>query len=161
MGGDAGDEIDEPAFAAIRVADLPPPHLPFKCALSARFEAMSEEAGEDTPPLEIGARFIASLTPEDRASCVFHAADWRSIADESVRILDASPGASREAMAARARASALGPVERRWLESIFSQPVSVGGGHFSDGQHRGCALLGTIMPTLRFSGAEEAVVAMG
>jgi hypothetical protein len=40
-----------------------------------------------------------------------------------------------------------------WLESLFRDPVFIGGGSYTNGQHRGCAL--------RFSGAERAAVVVG
>ena len=41
-------------------------------------------------------------------------------------------------------------IERGWLCSLFDDPVFIGGGSYTNGQHRGCAL--------RFSGAERAAI---
>lgn len=154
LGGDPEDEIQEPVFETIAVEELPPPHLPFKCALADRFETMKAQSGaeddDEADAAALGQRFLASLTPEDRATCTFHAANWRSIADESVRILEGSPSANEDELVARAGASSLPEQERRWLVSLFAQPVLVHEQSFGDGQHRGCAL--------RFSGASRAVV---
>lgn len=154
LGGDLDDEIDAPVFEAIAVDELPPPHLPFKCALAERFEVIKAERGDEDTDLADAVRpeeqFLASLTADDRASCEFHAADWRSIADEGVRILETSTSADQDELVALARSCRLPSVERRWLVSLFDQPVVVHENSFGDGQHRGCAL--------RFSGARQAVV---
>jgi hypothetical protein len=154
LGGDPEDKVQEPVFEAIAVEQLPAHHLPFKCALADRFEAMkadlTDEASELRGVASLGERFLGSLTVADRASCPFHAPDWRSVADESVRILKGSPFADQEGLVARARSAALPPVERRWLTSLFDTPLIVHEGSFGDGQHRGCAV--------RFGGASRAVV---
>jgi len=157
LGGDALDEVEEPVFKAARVAELPPPHNPFKCAFATRFAEMQRELGPQEPTdaelLALGERFLASLTDEDSKTCPFHDADWRSIAEESVRILGASTARSADDLAEAARTSALPSQEKRWLESLVRVPVTVGGQAYEDGQHRGCAL--------RFSGASHALVARG
>lgn len=154
LGGDPADELQEPVFEAISVDELPPPHLPFKCAFADRFEAIKAKgSGEDTEQqdaVRLGELFLAGLTPDDRASCDFHAADWRSIADAGVRILETSPSADQDGLAALARSWPLPALERRWLASLFNEPVVVHEHSFGDGQHRGCAL--------RFSGARQGVV---
>jgi hypothetical protein len=152
LGGDAQDTVDELVFSAIPVTGLPAPHLPRRCALFGHFESMAAEAGVEVSQ-EVGARFIASLAPDDRASCRYHVDDWRSVAEESVRILEAAASGSREEMSDRARRAELGEAERRWLVSLFDSPVDIRGGGYTDGQHRGCAL--------RFSGAEAAAVVTG
>jgi hypothetical protein len=153
LGGDAQDTVNELIFSVMRVAELPPPHRPSGCARYDRLRSMEADAGEEAAPQEVGARFIGSLTPADRASCRFHADDWQSVADESVRILGATVSGGRDEMAQRARQAALGTAERRWLLSLFDSPVDVRGGGYTDGQHRGCAL--------RFSGAKAAAVVTG
>jgi hypothetical protein len=154
LGGDPDDELHEPVFEAVRVEDLPSPHLPSRCALADRFRAMKatqrDEGGGLADAALVGARFLESLTADDRATCPFHAADWLSIAAESVRMVDSSPSADQDGLVAKAEASGLPPVERRWLASLFRAPVVVYEDGFGDGQHRGCAL--------RFSGASRAVV---
>lgn len=153
LGGDPEDEIEEPVYEAIAVNDLPPPHNPFKCALFERFKTMKAQSGEtddDAQAAAIGRRFLASLTAEDRATCDFHAVDWRAVADESVRILEGSPSAGEDELITLARSTQLPDRERRLLVSLFAEPVLVHEDSFGDGQHRGCAL--------RFSGASRAVV---
>ncbi len=154
LGGDANDEVHEPVFEAIPVDKLPPPHLPFKCALAERFEAIKANVGpedvDQADSVRLGEQFLATLTADDRASCDFHAADWRSIAEESVRILETSPSADQDGLVTLARSCPLPSSDRRWLASLFGQPVVVHERSFGDGQHRGCAL--------RFSGARQAVV---
>jgi hypothetical protein len=156
-GGDLEDQIEEPIYQAIPVDALPPPHAPWKCAHAARFEAMKAALGEahvsDQELAAIGEKFIASLTADDIASCRYHAADWRSIAEESVRTLERSASTDREDLVAQARSSTLPPTELRWLVSLFQDPVVAHDLTYGNGQHRGCAL--------RFSGATHAVVVRG
>lgn len=154
LGGDLQDEIYEPVYQTIAVEDLPPPHLPFRCAFAGRFQEMKDELGDrdltETEVIALGHHFLASLTDEDREACRFHAADWRSIAEESVRLVERSSARTPETLAAAAAGCGLQPAEQRWLESLFRAPVVVREHSYGDGQHRGCAL--------RFSGASHAVV---
>ncbi len=156
-GGDLEDQIEEPVYQAIPVGALPPPHAPWKCALAARFEAMKADLGDAHVSNEdlavIGEQFVASLTPDDRATCPYHQADWRLIADESVRILEHSASTDREDLANLARSSPLPPADLRWLVSLFQDPVVAHDHSYGNGQHRGCAI--------RFSGATHAAVVRG
>lgn len=153
MGGDPEEEHEEPVFEKVAVANLPPPSLPFRCALAERFHLMRRDLGPGELSTEeaiaLGQRFRKSLSVDDRRRCRFHLADWRAIADESVRILESSHSQTRDALAEAARASRLPSADRRWLTSLFSHPVVVHDQIYGDGQHRGCAL--------HFSGASEAV----
>ncbi len=153
LGGGTEQEVYVRVFEAFPVERLPPPHLPARCAhlgrfheieaaLTARFSNGIERS------LEAGRCFLATLTPVDLAACPRHAADWKAIADESVRILAGSES-DGERLAEAVR-SALPEVERRWLVSLFDDPVRIGGDSYSNGQHRGCAL--------RFSGAQRAAI---
>ena len=90
------------------------------------------------------------LTAADRTSCRYHNAEWRAIADESVRILEQLGHCDTERYIEAARRSSLGDIDRRCLVSLFGDPIRVGGGAYSNGQHRGCAL--------RFSGAGRAAI---
>lgn len=58
--------------------------------------------------------------------------------------------ADREKYLQEVERSGLRKRDRRWLDSLFRDPVSIGDGSFTNGQHRGCAL--------RFSGARKAAV---
>ena len=145
-------------FAAIPVEELPPPHNPSRCKHLARFRRLvdlmherglsAEEATEAA-----GGEFLASLTPEDLGVCRFHRARWDLIASESVRIVDSLGRRDPEDYVAEARRSTLPARERRWLESLFRDPIDIAGGGYTDGQHRSCAL--------RFSGAQQAAVVTG
>jgi hypothetical protein len=151
-GGGVFQNIYRDIFQATDVRDLPPFHNTSRCSHSGRFQRMMEEAGTFTfqDQLSVGRKFIESLTEEDRGSCYYHQADWKAIADESVRII-AGPG--REDVSAYKRAafqSQLQDRDRGWLVSLFDDPVKVYGGRYHNGQHRGCAL--------RFSGAAQASV---
>jgi hypothetical protein len=151
-----------PVFSALNVRDLPPPHNPNKCAWFDRFEAIErrllEEAGGETAlmgdqefdcALAAGREFLATLSAEDRSGCPrYHAADWRAIAGESVRILEELGGSQElETYSSAARRSRLRQPERSWLVDLFCDPIYVIGDRYEEGQHRGCAV--------RFSGAER------
>ncbi|MGH3631778.1 MAG: hypothetical protein ACRDRL_30615, partial [Sciscionella sp.] len=119
LGGDLEDEAYDAVYQAIAVEALPPPHLPFRCAFAGRFQQMKDELDDreltEAEVAALGNRFLASLTAEDRMICRFHAADWRSIADESVRIVERAPSPTPEAYAAAAAACGLPQAERHWL----------------------------------------------
>ena len=154
LGGGTTVEHLRPVFEAFPVAALPPP-APFRCAHTARFERLLEEIDGGAEPsrgarLEAGRRFLASLTPDDRAACRYHHGDWRAVADESVRIIQTLGPREREAYKEAAQRLALPERDRRWLVSLFASPVEIRGDEYSNGQHRACAL--------RFSGAEHAAV---
>lgn len=161
---EAGGMLPEPIFEqqweALPVAELPFPHNPSSCAHIGRFQELDrqlvrEVADRDERRVEIGRRFIESLTATDRQRCRFHQADWRGIADASVRILSECGGdAPRETIRRAVSSARLGAPDQRWLSSLFVDPVVVtGGSSYTNGQHRGCAL--------RFSGADRAAVVVG
>jgi hypothetical protein len=154
-GGHVWQEQWRKIFVPMPVTELPSPHNPSGCAHAQRFDRLaaavrSEEwAGEDRDS-EAGRRFLASLTAADRTSCRYHNPDWKAIADESVRILEQLGHCDTERYTQAARRSSLGDIDRGWLVSLFRDPIRVGGGGYSGGQHRGCAL--------RFSGAQRAAI---
>lgn len=155
LGGGTLTEAARPVFEAYPVADLPPPHLPFRCQHRARFERMvrdihSREGTSRAALLEVGRAFVASLTPADLLACHFHDGDWRSVADESVRIINQLGPQERAEYRVAALQARLPDRERGWLLSLFAQPIDIHRDSYSNGQHRGCAL--------RFSGAECAAV---
>lgn len=155
LGGGVWDEAFRRVFEALPVDELPPPHNPSACAHRERFEGIlvrlpATESWLDRD-LEAGRLFLESLTTDDLARCHYHRDDWRAIADESVRILDAcGDRADRDEYLDAVRRSPLADIEKRWLRSLFGDPVFIGGGGYTNGQHRGCAL--------RFSGAERAAI---
>jgi hypothetical protein len=155
-GGNVEEQLRE-RFEPLNVEKLPPPHNPSLCALHDRFveiSARTPDADRSWDAARVaGLEFIRSLTPADRARCAYHAADWRSIADESVRIIERLGPRDRSDYARAARRSRLSKRERDWLERLFDDPVFVHDRGFSNGQHRGCAL--------RFSGAARAAVVTG
>jgi hypothetical protein len=67
--------------------------------------------------------------------------------------VDALGRTDREDYVTAARQVRLRRKDRSWLWSLFADPVIIGGGSYTNGQHRGCAL--------RFSGAERAAVVTG
>ena len=158
IGGGVVEEIRRPVFAALPVEELPPPHNPSRCKHLARFRRLADLAHErgmsgDDATKAAGREFLASLTPDDLEACRFHRARWDLVANESVRIVDSLGRRDPEDYMAEARRSALPARERRWLESLFHDPIDIAGDAYTGGQHRGCAL--------RFSGAERAAVGVG
>ncbi len=152
------DEQWRPVFKAVEVAGLPPPHGPFKCQHRDRFDLIRQqmEVGAESwheANLVAGRRFLATLTPEDLQACRYHAANWKAIAEESVRIIDSLGRGDPEEYDAEAQRSTLPERDRRWLVTLFAEPIFIGGGAYTNGQHRGCAL--------RFSGADRAAVVTG
>ena len=157
LGGGNFEEQLRERFEPVRVRKLPAPHNPSSCALHDRFvtiAARTPNADRSWDDARVAGReFIRSLTPSDRAQCRYHAADWRRIADESVRIIQEVGPGEAAAYARAARRSHVPKIEREWLVGLFEDPVFVSERGFSNGQHRGCAL--------RFSGAARAAVVTG
>lgn len=159
LGGGCYEEEWQRRFEPVPVESLPPPHNPSSCAHIARFEefyALLERSPGDSPAdadMAVGLRFLDSLTPEDRDACPRHSANWKAIADESVRILNALGDRVSGGYMKEVKRSSLSEGDRQWLGSLFWDPIDIGAGGYTNGQHRGCAL--------RFSGAERAVVVIG
>jgi len=146
---DAGGGVFEPiywrVFAPVPVDQIPVPHNPSNCEHYERFKAF-KSSGSDSA----GEQFIGSLTPDDRHACRYHQADWRWIADESVRII-AELGHAEVGDYIDAVDQMEGFDEKHlWLRTLFHDPVDIAGGEFTNGQHRACAL--------RFSGARSAAM---
>jgi hypothetical protein len=155
LGGGVHREIWQPIFEAVSVAEFPPPHSPANCRYIDRFRQIAasieaEVAGGSHDDLEAGRCFLATLSPEDRASCRYHRANWKAIADESVRILEQLGRCDPEDYIAQAERSHLSEDDRRWLVKLFMDSIRIRNKRYSNGQHRACAL--------RFSGANRAVI---
>jgi hypothetical protein len=92
LGGGVWHEDFRPVFEAFPVHQLPPPHNPGNCAHHERFEgilaSMPKDGDHRLRILDAGRVFLESLTPDDLARCRYHDADWRAIAEESVRIVE-------------------------------------------------------------------------
>jgi hypothetical protein len=146
-GGGVYQPIYWPIYQALPVGDIPVPHNPSRCDHYARFQAMDTSVEEEE---RVGRRFLETLTEADRKACWFHQADWKWIADESVRIITelghVEPGQYIDAVDRIKRHRK----DRSWLHSLFGDPIFIGGGGFTNGQHRACAL--------RFSGATHAAM---
>jgi hypothetical protein len=152
------DEQWRPVFEAVKVTDLPAPHGPFRCQHRDRFDLIykRERAGAESwheAARRAGRLFLASLTAADLKACSYHDADWKAIADESVRIIESLGRRDREDYDAEAERSTLAEEDRRWLVSLFAAPIVIGADMYTNGQHRGCAL--------RYSGADRAAVVTG
>ena len=158
LGGGVMEERRRPVFEPVPVSDLPPPHNPSRCQHIDRFRHIAERTqgsadSSSEAELEAGRAFLGTLTPDDLRACSFHDGDWKAIADESVRIIDVLGRRDPEDYAYAARRSHLRDRDRDWLVSLFAAPIFIGGGSYTNGQHRGCAL--------RFSGGERAAVVTG
>ncbi len=159
---DAGGGISQPVyrriFQAVPVEDVPAPHRPASCQYYAHFLELEKEFGNSCDrlafqELEIGQRFLERISTFDRSRCRYHRANWLAIADESVRIFTQFGVVDVEAYIREAESSHLGKKDRWWLVSLFSDPIDIGGGSFTNGQHRACAV--------RFSGAKRAAMVVG
>jgi hypothetical protein len=159
-GGGVYNNIYREIFEAVNARGLPPFRGPFRCAHSARFKRMEEEAeGPHKTRLtfrdeqRLGREFTDALTEDDRGSCHYHQADWKEIADESVRIITEFGQQDVSTYERAAGESRLRGRDLEWLKSLFYDPIKVYDGEYGNGQHRGCAL--------RFSGADRAAVVVG
>jgi hypothetical protein len=155
LGGGCYQEQFRQVFEAIPVAELPPPHNPASCCHYERFLEILKNTpdvkGALERELEAGKRFLCSLTVEDVRRCPYHEADWRAVAEESVCVLEeCGEEADVNSLLERAEKARLPEVEKEWLCSLFEDPIFIGGGGYTNGQHRGCAL--------RFSGALRAAI---
>jgi hypothetical protein len=142
-------------WEAVHVKSLPPPHKPYSCRYSARFDQMLGDAKSHEAHLSTGRRFLDSLTADERALCRYHKADWKTIADASAEVVDALAGREDPDYVAEAQRRKLPARDKRWLIGLFLIPIDLGDDRksYTNGQHRGCAL--------RFSGAERAAVVVG
>ncbi len=143
------------AFAALPVRDLPYPAHLFKCTHAGRFDQMLVRVRAANEPTEVSIaevtrQFIGTLTARDVATCSFHGANWKAIANASAHIIDVVGVADSMQYRQAASAMKIAKRDRRWLDSLFHDPIVIDGGEYTNGQHRGCAL--------RFSGAERAAV---
>ncbi len=155
MGG-KGHPYFRDVFAAYPVRNLPPPHGPFKCAHTDRYDTILdslEDHGGDYMDrnLQAGSILLQSLTSSDLATCsTYHRANWHAIADESVAIITELGIRDDKGDYQKATKRRLRGKERDWLFSLFWDPIVISDRSYTDGQHRGCAL--------RFSGAQRAAV---
>jgi hypothetical protein len=154
-GGELREAPSAECYAIVPVAEVPPPHHPFRCAHAQRFERFVEASGgrdrKGWVAREIRERFYAQLAPEDFAACPYHDGDWLAIAQESVRIIRQLGGVpDPDALLAALKTARLSDNDRSWLWSMFRhEPIRWSGDQYIGGQHRGCAL--------RMSGADEVV----
>lgn len=152
-GGGNAKTSYRPVFVAMPVDELPAPHQPFRCAHYERFQHFDHQLNPESTregALRAGQCFLSSLSAEDRRNCYYHGANWKAVADASVEILKQLGRKDPNKYIAWVDRSDLTHHEKRWLQSLFKDPVTLGESQYSDGQHRGCAL--------RFSGADRAVV---
>lgn len=156
LGGGNWEEHSRPVFEALPVEELPMPHNPAGCDHYDRYLRIRASISPDLPRDEVdqqaGRDFLDSLDARDRARCWRHDGDWRSIADASAIIVDRLGRSDPDHYIEAAKAMKLKKKDRRWLVSLFFDPIFIGGGSYTNGQHRACAL--------RFSGAPRAAIAI-
>jgi hypothetical protein len=156
LGGGRTREVSRDVYEGLPVKDFPPPHDLFKCRLFEKWvtsnpSGTAPDRDDSNDENENGRRFWEAMTSESVKKCPRHRADWRTIGDASVQILDlVGDRADSEDYIAAANDLHLGPKDKRWLASLFADPIIVIGGGYTNGQHRACAL--------RFSGAHRAAV---
>jgi hypothetical protein len=144
-------------FIILRASSIPPPMTADGCVHQKRFEQFVRSKGIDPSstrkPVWVREEFFSRLTDTDYQACSYHQADWRSIADESVRLVRryGECPSNKWVFDNAANRAELSEPDRRWLSSLFSDPLKWDGDNWGNGQHRGCAL--------RASGATEIVKA--
>lgn len=139
-------------FVVVSIETLPYVHGPFRCPHAGRFQQIEREHPE-LFSAEIGKRWYQELTHEQRVVCEYHQADWRSIADASVRVLDqAALGIGKGDLTATCAEQGLVGQDLVWLLSLFADPIlwRPGAQCLENGQHRLCAA--------RAAGAERVAV---
>jgi len=139
-------------YRIIDVNTLPYPHLPSACQFYPEFTTIEKNQVGPRDEYAVGRRFVEALTSLDLTQCRYHPGDWRAIADVSVQLVEALGPDAAASEYCQASANCLtNKRDQRWLASIFQDPIVIGGGGYTNGQHRGCAL--------RFSGSNRMVVA--
>jgi hypothetical protein len=144
-------------LAIVAVADIPWPHNPAGCSQHARFDEIRALYPESAyPPTAAGAHWFLSLDDADFATCDYHQANWRRIAEVSVDVLrELEPDAGLDDALEATNARLDDATEARWCVSLFADPLVwyPGQGSVVNGQHRACAL--------RASGASWCVADLG
>lgn len=131
-------------FKVVPSADLPPPHSPSSCVHYDRFQQIEATMKNPHDELEPGRMFLESLTDKDFKTCRYHKAKWKEIADLSVAFINESGWQPTDEQIDHFIESAhLGESDDFWLYSFFADPISINGGSYTNGQHRGCALRGS------------------
>ena len=139
-------------FAGVPVKELPAPRNLFRCPLFAdRSKAERSHLRRADGGDEPGRTFWENMTVEGVRACPRHSSNWKAIAEASVEVIEAvGLSAATEDYIQTAEGKELDDDDRHWLLSLFTEPIIVIGGDYTDGQHRACAL--------RFSGAARAAV---
>lgn len=123
---------------------LPPPENPFRCDLHREYLDFTRDrigTDDERQRRAVGAAFFDTLTPADYARCRWHEGDWWLIADAATTIIRTlGPDADLDSIHAAIREMSLPPSERRWVASVFDDPMWWNDEGYGNGQHRGCAL---------------------
>jgi len=120
---------------------LPYAHNPSRCVHIDRFNAILGDGSTPEQEMAAGCAFYNSLAPRDFERCLYHDANWTSIAAASAELV-AIPSEERQE-ALYTAADSLGDRDGLWLHSLFANPIvwspeDIGG--VTNGQHRICAL---------------------
>lgn len=141
---EAGGVEEEPApprrFVLIEPSHLPPPHNPSRCGHYERFKSLAVGPTR-SDAIVAGTQFQDSLTSDDYRTCEYHQANWGDIVDVCVALLSQlGHEPDLNVVLERLASSSLSEDDRLWAWSLFHDPIVIGGGEYTNGQHRGCAL---------------------
>lgn len=146
LGGGTMRTVYRVRFESIRTAELPPPEDLFRCPHHREFVRRKTAS----PELR---RSWGIVRLRDLVTCPYHVANWKAVADESMRILRSVPPENQDACFDKAAQAKLPDADLRALSSLFTDPIRIVNGEYDAGQHRSCGL--------RFSGAAEVVFSPG
>jgi hypothetical protein len=128
-------------WRAARIADLPYPHLLWKCKWSEVWRSEFQRAGK---PDEADGRqrvfdaFAAGLGPAKLRRCPYHRADWIRIARVGVALIEGGEHPTEAALSPALRQ--LRPADAEWLYWLFAEPIFISATQLGNGQHRVCAM---------------------
>lgn len=136
LGGGITEKIWQRIFEPVLVTELPFPHNPSRCKYSGRFNNMAKQMKPNYNSvsdleLAVGKAFLESITTKDLGICRYHRGDWKVIADESVRILETLGSCEDDKYIAAAYKSKISEYDRKWLISLFEDPIFIGGGAYT------------------------------
>ena len=152
LGGRLDPGEDRIRWTVVPRHSLPPAEYPFRCPFREQYREFIQAALDADPSVSRAAaadRFFAQLGAAGLAECPRHDGDWENVARVSVAVVESVGSDSDLAEVLAALASYhLPEVERRWAESLFRDPMWWDESGYANGQHRGCALRLTSMPTV-------------
>ncbi|MGH3571749.1 MAG: hypothetical protein ACRDR6_22785 [Pseudonocardiaceae bacterium] len=138
------DGVD--GIRSVSLAALPWPHRLSKCEHLKRIEAAvrtypDDDDATDDAGQAATAEVFGELTAADFAACRYHQAAWAAIGAIALELTE-SGKSDWEALEQIDREQRLSGEDRKWLRSLFQDPICWDDGDASlvNGQHRLCAL---------------------